>query len=679
MNEKVPRIPDHLLAQLGNTINVVRQKAVTEVLTFVEANAEQRSLFEDICLKFIASGNWRERESGFNIAAGLSKRFRHNNLTDSKFGVTAMEKAREGLTDPESRVRLAVGKFFHVLCTLYGVKVYLEIKGQLINLVEENFARPDRKVEVVEEHSNDIGKSNEVDSEEKPAGSKREQAKRYLEEQRRKLFKAKTGQHDTEGWKCLYSAFKTVEQCVRGSGSEFALEPNDKLFELMVRSTKHINRFVRECAFELVDAICISCEAEQMSIMESDLATLIAFGLTDNWSQVRYASSVAVRSFLGTIGCKRREKYFPALLPPMCLNRYYVAAGVRTYSQETWRDVFAEGGANCVAEHIDSVVFYYVLQAQADNHAVREAACHCISELARKVNRKAVESHVRKLLDALIACFKDESWPVRDAACIALGGFVQEFPVASKDDHDELFQLWFAHLGDNIPSVRENTAHALGSVAKVLGPPAINRIIEKLKELLPLVKSQAKESVAFGGLEKTSHFGVAKPVQDPMAARFVNQALFSCGSLAPKMKRATRCGCMDHGFSRPQEPWEKTDGAVHLLGQLAGISPQKAFKLVPLLMEAIRIRHFRHFHLYAITVWSNMAILCEKLKLNMEFYLGDILEELADTLGTNNRLAEDAAEKCLRRLSTLYGTNRLMSKCPTSRIRRSVEEALSKK
>lgn len=679
MSEKVPRIPEHLLAQLSNTINVIRQKAVTELLKLAEEKSGQRSLCEDICLTLIASGNWREREAGYNIAAGLSKRFRQSNLTDNNFGVTMMEKARKGLTDTESRVRLAVGKFLHVLCTLYGVKVFQEIEGQLIDLVEENFARPDRKVNVVEEDVKNMVKSNEVDAEEKPADSKRAQAKKYLEEQRRKLFEARTGQHDTEGWKCLYSAFKTVEQCVRGSGSEFTLKPEDKLFELMVRSTKHINRFVRECAFELVEAICISCDAEQMSTMESDLATLIAFGLTDNWSQVRYASSVAVRSFLKRLSIEQQEKYFPALLPPMCLNRYYVAAGVRTYSQETWRDVFAENGANHVAQHIDSVVFYYVLQAKADNHAVREAACHCISELARKVNRKAVESHVRKLLDALIACFKDESWPVRDAACIALGGFVQEFPQESWEDHDELFQLWFAHLGDNIPSVRENTAHALGSVAKVLGPPAINRITEKLKELLPLVKTQAKESVAFSGLEKKSQFGVAKPVQDPMAARFVNQAVFSCGSLAPKMKRATRCGCMDHGFSRPQEPWEKTDGAIHLLGQLACISPQKAFKLVPLLIDAMRIRHFRHFHLYAMTVWSNMAIICEKLKVNMEFYLGDILEELAETLGTKNRLAEDAAEKCLRRLGTLYGTGRLMSKCPTSRICRSVEEALSHK
>ena len=55
-------------------------------------------------------------------------------------------------------------------------------------------------------------------------------------------------------------------------------------------------------------------------------------------------------------------------------------------------------------------------------------------------------------------------------------------------------------------------------------------------------------------------FGAARPsaeVTDPMHS---NQQLFSCGSLAPKLKR--KGGCMDCDFSRPQEPWETTDGYV---------------------------------------------------------------------------------------------------------------------
>lgn len=49
------------------------------------------------------------------------------------------------------------------------------------------------------------------------------------------------------------------------------------------------------------------------------------------------------------------------------------------------------------------------------------------------------------------------------------------------------------------------------------------------------------------GLENTTTFGVALPkrpaVPDP---KHTDKAMFSCGSLAPKLKG----GCMDHGFSR---------------------------------------------------------------------------------------------------------------------------------
>ena len=41
-----------------------------------------------------------------------------------------------------------------------------------------------------------------------------------------------------------------------------------------------------------------------------------------------------------------------------------------------------------------------------------------------QVDRTAVSPHVGDLLAALILCFKDMGWPVRDAACTAFGRFV---------------------------------------------------------------------------------------------------------------------------------------------------------------------------------------------------------------------------------------------------------------
>jgi hypothetical protein len=45
--------------------------------------------------------------------------------------------------------------------------------------------------------------------------------------------------------------------------------------------------------------------------------------------------------------------------------------------------------------------------------------------------------------------------------------------------------------------------------------------------------------------------------------------MFSCGSLAPKLKRGG--GCMDHGFARPKELWELSDGCVFILMEMSAI------------------------------------------------------------------------------------------------------------
>ena len=62
------------------------------------------------------------------------------------------------------------------------------------------------------------------------------------------------------------------------------------------------------------------------------------------------------------------------------------------------------------------------------------------------------------MLSALLDCFKDESWPVRDCACLACAHFVATFPEESENVFPELLELWFNHLSDNIQSVREHSA-----------------------------------------------------------------------------------------------------------------------------------------------------------------------------------------------------------------------------
>lgn len=60
----------------------------------------------------------------------------------------------------------------------------------------------------------------------------------------------------------------------------------------------------------------------------------------------------------------------------MCLNRYYVAEGVRNYSLESWKMIADDKGIELVITNLKDICEFYISQCLADNHAVREAACH---------------------------------------------------------------------------------------------------------------------------------------------------------------------------------------------------------------------------------------------------------------------------------------------------------------
>ena len=78
--------------------------------------------------------------------------------------------------------------------------------------------------------------------------------------------------------------------------------------------------------------------------------------------------------------------------------------------------------------------------------------------MAAKVTPNVVEPYVDLLLETLIECFQDESWPVRDMACVACGSFVAAFPVPSKKKIPQLKELIYENLKDPISSVRQGAA-----------------------------------------------------------------------------------------------------------------------------------------------------------------------------------------------------------------------------
>jgi hypothetical protein len=53
---------------------------------------------------------------------------------------------------------------------------------------------------------------------------------------------------------------------------------------------------------------------------------------------------------------EEQDAQFPILLPAMCLNRYYVAEGVRLYSQQTWAQVMGDRGRAETAKYAPKVL-----------------------------------------------------------------------------------------------------------------------------------------------------------------------------------------------------------------------------------------------------------------------------------------------------------------------------------
>lgn len=223
--------------------------------------------------------------------------------------------------------------------------------------------------------------------------------------------------HDTEGWKSLETSMKIMQCIIEAIGNHLFAFQVERVIHIVSQGVNHINRFVREISYFVIKAIFEASkdifqhekpleekEGEQISTDEKELEAknknatkfvefceqlvpIVAQGLSDNWSQVRYASSQAVRCFYDIIKSRSdlREKYDPLLLPRMCLNRYYVAEGVKIFSNETWKNVFGDQGKHLVLRYAKEISSFYIAQSKADNHAVREAACHCISELCTKV------------------------------------------------------------------------------------------------------------------------------------------------------------------------------------------------------------------------------------------------------------------------------------------------------
>lgn len=262
------------------------------------------------------------------------------------------------------------------------------------------------------------------------------------------------------------------------------------------------------------------------------------------------------------------------------------------------------------------------------------------------------------------AGFMDDSWPVRDMACVACGSFVASFPGPSKKKLPTLQKLFLDNLQDPISSVRQGAAQALAKTVKVYAaedPEMVQNLMKMMTETLENVKNQPVESHRFGDLTtEPATFGVVKQLRDNDPRLHENQTMYSCGSLAPKMKRSG--GCSDCKFKKPSEPWEAADGCLYLICEMSSIPAclEQVAQLLPKVEEAVRHRHYTmHYHLLETMARVLPSIAKGLGKRLFKPHLERFFDHLfyAFESDENSLAASTASQECLRHLAQFLGVN----------------------
>ncbi|KAF8568033.1 hypothetical protein P879_07806 [Paragonimus westermani] len=597
--------------------------------------------------------NWEDVHGGLIAATILLQNLPKNEIEELSLVPELEERVLECHENVEFRVRIAAGLVMGSLCRVYGLPMFKRFIPHVIKGVTDNLERNlDCQATETEASLRELDLAKERDA--------------NVSRSSLSIF------HDTAGWKHLETWMKCMQQMVTNlDPHDFVQIERTEILDLIFKAVQHTNRFVRETSYDVLATLILGhgCYKDP-SATEANytkVARQLVQGLSDNWSQVRMAASRAVRTFFEVDPPPGHtpEDVYPILLPPMCLNRYYVAEGVRIYSQDTWCRVTKGEGKRLIGTYLAPALDYYIQQTDADNHAVREAACASIAEAASKIDAGLLQPHVTRLLDTLVVCFGDQSWPVRDAACSALGTLLSTFPNEAKaaGHHDLLAEHFLRNLSDSIPSVRDVAAYSIARVLATASDAELTQFYyNHIRDQLAKLKDQPAES---HGVESQRVRGKGPGVSHVVVrsgeaahdARHTDQTMYSCGSLAPKLRKGG--GCHDGLNQRASEPWERADGAVRLIGQLAECTPQLfTDQMVEQLLSAAALTHYTHYPYFLETachVVSQLATVLDKPRFKR--HVDNLLVILATAIESDLPLAVVAAEETLNVFVNRLGPN----------------------
>ena len=680
---------EHVLSQLADNKHMVRQEGVRGLKEYLSSNEVSWALWKQNIQGLMNAEEWQAREGGFLAATELASA-----LEDEMMGQELLEEGIAHIEDPEFRVRLAVCTLIKELIKQQGLPAFQRIKDPLFKSIAVNFQRGEegkrvlqivgatglrRSLQAKEEDEDD--EDNDVDPQAKSyTGSYMEEDCSQAGEEANAensvpseydctdydatlRMKCTSLQHDAEGWHALETSFKCLQLVVAGLGPAMASEITPGFMRMLYRAAVHTNRFVRESAHYTFAALSEAFETAALISMGDDFSLSIAQGMGDHWCQVRYAACVAARAFMLKVGDDARQ-FYPRMVPRLCMNRHYGAEGVKQYSQETWRLVMGDHGRHAIAEVMEQVVGFLISQAMTDNHIVREAACQCIAELAKRLEPQVVSAHVTPFLNALIVAFRDESWPVRDAVSIACADLTVAHPELCAGRIPEMIPFWYSALVDPVWSLRETAAISLATMLKV-HKEFLDPVKAKLQELLPRYQSQPCESAD----DNRVQFGVAKNKREEAKRKRDNdpslheqQQTFSCGSLAPKSRAG--CSCNDGIVTKKAQPWEETDGALYLLRELSSMAPEFVVNLLPSLADIAVADHFLQYYLLWETVWKVAPVVMKNVgKRPFKRHMDSLLPGLEKALQDDNLLASSTAAFAAKEMQAFVGPSIFRGHC----------------
>ena len=115
---------------------------------------------------------------------------------------------------------------------------------------------------------------------------------------------------------------------------------------------------------------------------------------------------------------------------------------------------------------------------------------------------------------------------------------------------------------------------------------------------------------------------------------------------------------MDHGFSRPKELWELSDGSVFVLRELSAMEKHQEFVVGQLdnLSNCAYVDHFKHSHVLKENIFKSLRKMCDNLgKKKFRGFVEFFLDPAFRNAKNENQNLAFAAQDFVLNLEKLYG------------------------